>query len=443
MKSLKSLYLSPWLFAALWITVLFLALGYIWAALFFAGKILLSALAVLLILDVYILFRERIGIKAQREIPHRLSNGDENLIRLNFENLYGFKVSLKIIDEVPFQFQKRDSKYSLKLNSREKKSLSYSLVPLERGEYSFGSINVFVSSPLGLAERKYKFQEETTVAVYPSFIQMEKYEIMAISNRLTELGIKKVRRLGHSAEFEQIKEYVTGDDYRTINWKATARRSRLMVNTYDEAKSQQVYNVINTGRVMKMPFKGMSLLDYAINTSLVVSKIAIRKQDKAGLITFSDKISAMLPAANRSGQMTKILETLYRQSTDFLESDYEKLSVSILSRISHRSLIILYTNFETLESVRRQMQFLRRLAMNHLVLVVFFENTELQALKAREALKTEDFYVRTIAEKFEYEKRQIVRELNKYNIMSVLTPPEEMSVSTINKYLEIKTRGIL
>ncbi|HEX2960918.1 MAG TPA: DUF58 domain-containing protein, partial [Ignavibacteriales bacterium] len=323
------------------------------------------------------------------------------------------------------------------------KRLQYSLTPVQRGEYGFGSINIFASSPLRLVERKFRFEENMTVAVYPSFIQMEKYELMAISNRLTELGIKKVHRLGHSAEFEQIKEYVTGDDYRTINWKATARRSRLMVNTYDEEKSQQVYNVINTGRVMKMPFKGMSLLDYAINTSLIVSRIAILKQDKAGLITFSDKISQMLPAGNRSGQMTKILETLYRQQTDFLESDYEKLTVSILSAVSHRSLIILYTNFETLESVKRQLQFLRRLAMDHLVLVVFFENTELQALMLKEAETTEDIYVKTIAEKFEYEKRQIVRELNKYNIMSILTSPENLSVNTINKYLEIKTRGML
>ncbi|MGE5431850.1 MAG: DUF58 domain-containing protein [Syntrophomonadaceae bacterium] len=443
MKTIKSLYLSPVFFVCLWVIVPFLALGYIWGVFFFAGKILVCALAALLLLDIYILFREKRGISASREVPHRLSNGDENLIRLYLENYYGLKIRMMIIDEIPFQFQKRDSKFSGKLNSREKKSLTYSLTPVERGEYSFGSINIYVSSPLGLAQRKFKFEEDMAVAVYPSFIQMEKYELMAISNRLTELGIKKVRRLGHSAEFEQIKEYVTGDDYRTVNWKATARRSRIMVNTYDEEKSQQVYNVINTGRVMKMPFKGMSLLDYAINTSLVVSKIAIRKHDKAGIITFSDKISAMLPAGSRSGQMTKILETLYRQSTDFLESDYEKLTVSILSNISHRSLIILYTNFETLESVRRQLQFLRRLAVNHLVLVVFFENTELQSLKVKEAEKTEDIYVKTIAEKFEYEKRQIVFELNKHNIMSILTPPESLSVNTINKYLEIKTRGML
>lgn len=443
MKTLKSLYFTSALFVMLWIIVLFMALGYIWGIFFFAGKILLSALGALLLLDIFILFRDKKGVIASREVPHRLSNGDENLIGLNLENYYSFKIRLLIIDEVPFQFQKRDSKFYEELNSGEKKRLQYSLTPVQRGEYGFGSINIFASSPLRLVERKFRFEENMTVAVYPSFIQMEKYELMAISNRLTELGIKKVRRLGHSAEFEQIKEYVTGDDYRTINWKATARRSRLMVNTYDEEKSQQVYNVINTGRVMKMPFKGMSLLDYAINTSLIVSRIAILKQDKAGLITFSDKISQMLPAGNRSGQMTKILETLYRQQTDFLESDYEKLTVSILSAVSHRSLIILYTNFETLESVKRQLQFLRRLAMDHLVLVVFFENTELQALMLKEAETTEDIYVKTIAEKFEYEKRQIVRELNKYNIMSILTSPENLSVNTINKYLEIKTRGML
>lgn len=420
-----------------------LVLGYIWGTFLFAAKTLLLAMAVLTLMDLLILFRKAKGVNAFREVPHRLSNGDENIIRLGLENYYTFKTSLLVIDELPFQFQKRDSKYHEKLEAGEKKYLMYKLIPVERGEYQFGNINLFVSSPLGLVQRRFRVEANMTIPVYPSFIQMEKYELMAISNRLTELGIKKVRRLGHSTEFEQIKEYVTGDDYRTINWKATARRSRLMVNSYDEEKSQQVYNVINTGRVMKMPFKGMSLLDYAINTSLVVSKVAIGRQDKSGIIAFSDKISTVLAADHRPGQMTKILDALYRQTTDFMESDYEKLTVWILSNVSHRSLIVLYTNFETLESVKRQLQFLRRLAVNHLVLVVFFENTELQGIRLKGNPKTEDIYIKTIAEKFAFEKKQIVHELNKYNIMSILTPPEGLSVNTINKYLEIKTKGML
>ncbi|MGE5682148.1 MAG: DUF58 domain-containing protein [Bacillota bacterium] len=443
MKLLRSLYLTQRFFVCLWTIVALLVFGFFNELLLFVGKLAFFVCLILLACDLVILYRIKKGITARRSLPGRLSNGDENTIRIFLESFYPFKTYIEVIDEIPFQFQVRDFKYKTSLNAAEQRLITYQLRPVERGEYNFGNINAFVSSPLRLVQRRFRFSDNKIVAVYPSFIQMKKYELLAISDRLTELGIKKVRRLGHSTEFEQIKEYVSGDDYRTINWKATARRHKLMVNNYDEEKSQQVYNVINSGRVMKMPFNKMTLLDYAINTSLVVSKIAIQKQDKAGIITFSDKVNTILPADNRQGQMAKILEVLYRQSTDFMESDYELLAASVLSKISHRSLIILYTNFESLESVKRQMPVLKRLALNHLVLAVFFENTEMRELLNRETSRTSDIYIKTIAEKFAYEKRQIIKELEKYNILSVLTSPEELSVNTINKYLEIKTRNMI
>jgi uncharacterized protein (DUF58 family) len=209
---------------------------------------------------------------------------------------------------------------------------------------------------------------------------MRQYELMAISNRLTELGIKKIRRIGHNREFEQVKEYVSGDDIRTINWKATARKSSLMVNHYQDEKSQAVYSVIDKGRVMKMPFKGMSLLDYAINASLVISNIAILKEDKAGLITFSNKVGTMLTASKVHSHMQAILETLYNQKTGFLESNFDSLYVQIKRQIKGRSLILLYSNFETFSSLERQLPYLRGIAYHHVLVVIFFENTELKEL---------------------------------------------------------------
>ena len=135
-------------------------------------------------------------------------------------------------------------------------------------------------------------------------------QLLAVSNRLQEAGVKRIRRLGHSMEFEQIKEYVRGDDYRTINWKATARKDGLMVNNYTDERSQQIYCLINKGRVMKMPFAGMTLLDYAINASLVLSNVALVKQDKAGLITFAENLDTFILADKKPTQMNLLLETL-------------------------------------------------------------------------------------------------------------------------------------
>jgi uncharacterized protein (DUF58 family) len=281
------------------------------------------------------------------------------------------------------------------------------------------------------------------VPVYPSYVQMRKYELMAISNKLTETGIKKIRRIGHNLEFELIKEYVPGDDYRTINWKATARRQHLMVNHYQDERSQQVYCLIDKGRVMQMPFNGMSLLDYAINASLVISNIAIKKSDKAGLITFQDKIGTTLPASKRNKQMMQIMEVLYNQKTAYRESDFSVLYSHVRRKITQRSLLLLFTNFESIYGLHRQLAYIKSLSRQHLVVVIFFENTEVTKLIDQQATDLREVYYKAVAEKFNFEKRLIVKELNKNGVQALLTSPEKLTVNTINKYLELKARGMI
>ena len=400
----------------------------------------LGVLLLVLLLDYLQLFAAPKGIFARRFAPERLSNGDENPVRIDIENNYPITVYLQVIDEVPMQFQKRDTDFTLSLSARQHKFIQYFLRPVKRGEYEFGKLNVYVSSLPGLIKRRYQFETPVTVPVYPSFLQMRKYQLLAISNRLSEIGVKRIRRIGHSMEFEQIKEYVQGDDLRTINWKATARKGQLMVNNFTDEKSQQVYCVIDKGRAMKMPFDGLSLLDYAINASLVLLNVALYKQDKAGLITFSEKLSSFLKADKKSVQMNSILEVLYNQRTRYLESDFEKLFALLRAKVTQRSLVILFTNFESMGGMERQLPYLRKIAANHLLLVVFFENTGLKQMLDKPAHDVEAIYTKTIAEKFAFEKKLIVKELRKHGILSILTAPENITVNTVNKYLELKAR---
>ena len=443
MKVLKSFYLSAKFFIVSSFLVVIYTLSYFLPQLIIICNLLLIAVAFLLIGEALLLYINRNGIHAYRSAPNRLSNGDENEIKIFLENWYAFNVNCEIIDEIPFEFQVRDLSFKVSLEPAKTKIFNYNLKPVKRGEYNFGSTNIYASSPIGFVKRRYRFEGTKVVPVYPSYIQMKKYELMAISDRLTEAGIKRIRKIGHSMEFDHIKEYVRGDDYRTINWKATARKAKLMVNHYDDEKSQQIYSVIDIGRIMKMPFGGMSLLDYAINSSLVISSIAMLKHDKAGLITFSNKVNQILPADRQARQMQNLLEILYNQKTDFLESDYEILTSTILQKINHRSLILLFTNFESLNALQRQLKYLRRLSQAHLVIVIFFINTELYSIIDKPAVNIEEIYHKTIAEKFAYEKRLIVKELARYSIQSILTTPQNLSVNTINKYLELKAQGLI
>ncbi len=403
----------------------------------------LLAFVVLVVLDYLMLFALAKGIFGRRTHAERFSNGDENKVSIYAENYYRFPVHLDIIDEIPHQFQKRDVLFKLSISGGEQKHLNYQLKPLKRGGYHFGRLLIYAASPIGLLQKRYSCEAEKEVPVYPSYLQLRKYQLMAISNRLSEVGVKKVRKIGHSMEFEQIKEYVQGDDYRTINWKATARKGQLMVNNFTDEKSQQIFCVIDKGRVMKMPFEGLSLLDYAINATLVLSNVAITKQDKAGVITFAENIGSFLPADKKALQMQSVLELLYNQKTRYLESDFERLYVLLRRKVTQRSLVVLFTNFESLSGMRRQLPYLRKMAENHLLLVVFFENTEIKSLLDQSVSTIEDVYTKTIAEKFAHEKRQMVKELLQYGILSILTTPQQLTINAINKYLEIKARQLI
>ncbi|HPH84608.1 MAG TPA: DUF58 domain-containing protein [Ferruginibacter sp.] len=378
--------------------------------------------------------------RVKRMVGDRLSNGDQNRIILRISNRMNFAVHMTIIDELPAQFQVRDFELHKSFAARQELQLGYSVKPTERGVYEFGRVLLYTTSGLGLLSRRFVIDAAQSVSVYPSFMQLRKYQLISHTTLANEHGSKKYRKIGHSMEFEQIKDYVTGDDMRSINWKATARKGMLMVNNYTDEKSQQVFCLVDKGRLMKMPFNGLSLLDYAINSSLVMTNVCLQKQDKIGLITFADKIGSVLPAERKATQRENILQVLYKQQTAFLESDFEMLYLQLRQKIKQRSLLVLYTNFESLNGLHRQLPYLRSIARHHLLLVVFFENTELSRLSHAEAHNLEDVYVKTIADKFVSEKKMIVKELSKYGILSILTSPENLTVNSINKYLELKAR---
>ncbi len=407
------------------------------------GILTLMTLIFLSVLDLFLLYRVKAGIEASRQMADRFSNGDENDVEIKLKNSYPFEVELKIIDEIPSIFQRRDIEWELSVPKGDFKKLQYSLRPVKRGEYHFGSINVFVSSPLSLVERRYRFESDKMVKVYPSYVQLRKFGFAAIHNRLRDFGFKKQRRIGHTMEFEQIKEYVPGDDSRTINWKATARSNRLMVNQYADQKSQQIFNVIDKGRLMRMPFEGLSLLDYAINAALVLSYVSINKDDKAGLLTFGNKISSYLEPSKRQAQMHLILDSLYNQRTKYLDSDFERLAIFTSRQIYQRSLLIIYSNFESQSGLDRQMTYLKKMATKHILVVIFFKNTGLRSLLDEPPEDLRGIYHQAIAEKLNHEKEMMVLKLKQHGIYSILTEPHDLTVNTINKYLELKSRGII
>ncbi|MGB7499213.1 MAG: DUF58 domain-containing protein [Moheibacter sp.] len=442
MKLIRHIFLGKPFFFGFLIVVASFVSGFFFPEMISVSEMLLFAMILFVLIDLILLFSSRTGVSGERIVNDKLSNFDSNRVQLKLKNHFGYRISYSLIEELPAQFQIFDFNMKGKLSGRNEITLKYELTPKERGVYSFGNTNAFVSSPLGFLQRRIVLKTETRIRVYPSFLKLHHYSLQNFKAHLNEIGQKKIRRLGHSMEFEQIKNYVSGDDIRTINWKATAKQQKLMVNQYVDEKSQQIYCAIDKGRVMKMPFNGMTLLDYSINSALIFCNVVLQNHDRAGIFTFSSQLEDLVKAERRTSQIRKISESLYGISSDFKESDYGKLYNSIKHKITQRSLILIFTNFESLDSLHRQLPYLVGINKNHLLIPIFFRNTELEEF-IENPTEDSDVYQRTMAEKFIYEKQQIVLELNRHGIQAILTRPEDLTVNTINKYLEIKSKGMI
>ena len=424
------------------ILVLSFIVGYYYAIIYSVALPLLWIFLLLVLFDSFLLF-SRSHIDASRHCSDRFSNGDMNVVSISVVNDSSANLMLKVADEAPYQFQLRGHVIKSWLRAGESRTVKYELRPVYRGVYSFGQINILAATRLGLVVRRFIRGKDQVVKVYPAFLALHKYEIMAISDSLELAGHKRVRRVGNSQEFDTIKEYVPGDDPRHINWSATARAGSLMTNHFVDEKSQDIYSFVDKSRVMQMPFNGMTLLDYSINAALVLSDIARKKSDRVGLLTYEDRVDTFVKSSSSPNQLHKLMEALYKQQTSFKEVDLARMYTFTQKMIGQRSLVLLFTNYESVHSMRRQLDYLRLLNRKHLLIVVFFRNNEVDRLLEDSAVNTREIYDQSIGYQLLAEKRLIMDELRKAGITSIYTSPEKLNVNVVNKYIEIKRSRIL
>ncbi|TNE55811.1 MAG: DUF58 domain-containing protein [Bacteroidetes bacterium] len=443
MRFIRSLYITRLFFLLFAGVVILFVLAFVWKWLFPVALIALSCLFGFFLLDILLTFLIREPLKVRRELRAVLNLGDRNPVQLKIRNESNQPLKIEVYEGYPIEMQWRNRVNHMLLASGREKEISYDFIPRKRGDYHFQDVHLFISSILMLCKRRIIYPLGQTVQVYPSILQMKQFELKVFHQQTRAVGIKKIRRIGHNNEFEQIKNYVQGDDIRTINWKATSKRNELMVNQYQEERSQNIYSVIDKSRNMQMEFEGMNMLDYSINSALVFSNIALRKGDKAGLITFSDKIGSQLQAERSANQLRRILNQLYNQKTHFREASFELLYEAVHQTVKTRSLLMLYSNFESEFAMRRALPVLKKLNQKHVLVVVMFQNNELEDQAYQRIDSIENIYESAVSEKLIAHKVNIARELRQYGIQTLLTRPEELSVSTINKYLELKSKGVI
>ncbi len=388
--------------------------------------------------DFLLLHRAGSRVICSRTMARRFSNGDDNEISLELRNGFSLRLLVKVMDQVPVQFQMRGFVLSNWVGPGTTQVEKYHLRPHTRGAYHFGDVILLLSTELCLIERKVMAPGKEEVKVYPSFLGLDQIELKAINSKINNTGIKRIRRIGQSTEFDTIKDYVIGDDPRHINWFNTASSGKLMVNQYVDEKSQNVYCILDKSRIMKSPFEGLTLLDHSINAALALMTVALRKDDNVGLMAFEQQMDTFLKASKGSRQAYYLMESLYRETTTYKEPDFSELILAISRHINQRSLLLLFTNFESASSLERQLPYLKEMSKKHLLIVVYFRNTELDEFARSQAESTREIYDQIIARQMLMEKLSIRKTLTKAGIRSLYTSPRHLSTSIVNRYIEIK-----
>ncbi len=436
------MYLTPRFFALLAITALLAAVAYWLPALYPAAIIVLIALVALTIADAITAFAA-IRVKARRTMPQLFCIGSKNKVSIEVESEAGIKVHLRIQDELPPEMCYHDAQYDTSLSSRETATYNYTLEPKERGKFSYGDIIVFARTPLQLIERKIRIATDRAhIEVYPNFKRLEHVELAAISTTQHEGEKRQLRPIGQT-DFEHIRDYVPGDEYRHINWKATARTGRLEVNTYQEQRAQNVMCIIDKGRTMQRTFNNMALLDHAINSTLALSYCVLKHHDMAGTMTFDAKIDTTVPPSQKKNQIKLILRSLYDQQVTYSESDFSPLPTHLDKALHSRSLVVLFTDFNTLNQMRRQLPYFRMIARKHCLLIVFFRDKEVEALADITPSNDKEYKQQAIAENFILQQQTIAAELRQNGIYSLHTTVKDMPANTVRTYLTMKQQGVI
>jgi uncharacterized protein (DUF58 family) len=383
------------------------------------------------------------AIEVERINDSKLSLGAENAITLLLANRGQRPISFLLRDEFPYQFISDAATLKGSIPAYDIHEARYHLRPLQRGNYQFGDINIRYLSALKTFVRQARYPAQAQVKVYPNVLDVRKYDLLARRGLLFELGLRANRQFGAGTEFSRLREYNTDDEFRRINWKATARRGKPIAAEYETERSQYIVSMIDTGRLMRPPIGDLAKLDYAINTALLLSYVATLKGDHVGLLTFADDVRTYLAPKRGKGQFYHMLEALYNVQFEPVEADYGQALAYLGVKHKRRSLVIMFTDLVTLDAAKPLIAHMARLAQRHLPLCVVISDPNITNLAAQPPRDSGAVYQRAVAEMLLDERRVVLDTLNRSGVLTLDVPADKLTVSVINKYLELKGRGAI
>ncbi|MCB9451048.1 MAG: DUF58 domain-containing protein [Anaerolineaceae bacterium] len=398
----------------------------------------------------------------QRQHDQKLSLGVPNPIMLDIHSRAGRGLAVIVRDEPPPGMtitHKNAALVSpgepggqLMAVPRETQSVTYYLRPVKRGDYRFGDLNLRWAGPLGLYVRQTVYQAAAPVKVYPNIYEIRRYELLVQRDQLTEMGLKNVRLRGEGTDFESLRDYTPDDPYRSINWKATARRAKPISTNYEPERSQRVVILLDVGRMMRGVIRvddplgdpwNMAKVDFVINSILLLSYVASRKGDQVGLLVFADQVLQYIPPAPGNAQFHKLLEAMYALGSEPVEADYGRAITYLRTKQKKRSLVILFTDLSGAHASEKLMSHLPRLAPQHVPLLVTIRDPILDTEAALVPDHSDALYRRAVAEQLINERRLLLENLQRHGVATLDVDASHLSVNVVNRYLQLKRRSVI
>jgi uncharacterized protein (DUF58 family) len=321
--------------------------------------------------------------------------------------------------------------------------LTYTVHPPRRGDYRFGDLHLRWRSALGFLLRQATFPAAAPVKVYPNLVDVRKYDLLLRRNRLWELGLRATRLLGRGSEFERLRDYAPDDDYRRINWQATARRGKPISVEFETERSQTVIALLDTGRMMRSPVGEVAKMDYAINAVLLLAYVAAQKGDRVGLLAFADEPHTWVAPRGGKAQFHRLLAQLYAVESQPVEPDYTAAIAYVATKQVKRSLVLLFSDLTGALYTQTLAAQLAHLQRRHLVLLVTLRDPTVQAMARQEVQDSVGLYGRTVAERLLEERRVTLEQLQRQGVLTLDVPADELSIAVINRYLELKAREMI
>ncbi len=382
-------------------------------------------------------------IEVDRSWPVKLSIGVPNRVVITLRDRSGRAALISGRDTPPPGFEGERWFGPMTIPPHGEATVELWLTPPSRGLFEFGDLGLRSLGPWRLAGWQSRVPAVARVKVYPDIQAVRSYALLARRGALAEIGVKRFHFAGEGTEFESMRDYVDGDDYRTIDWKATARRGRPIVRSFEEERSQTVVLAIDAGRMMTPRVGAITKLDRAINAALLLAYLGTERDDLVGLLVFGRDVERYVPPRKGHRQFLAVLEALYAVEGHVEEPDYERAMRFLAARLPKRSLVVVFTELTGREASRRLLATLGGLLPRHLPLIVTQRNREVESLTRVEPADESGVFSSAVAEGLLADKAAALRLLAARGALVLDVPPEELSVAAVNRYLEVKARGRL